>query len=45
MTTTHLGLDEEEKGKRVYAARGGADRRRRGSYVCEGGARRGRRME
>jgi hypothetical protein len=44
MTTTHLGLDEEEKERRVYEARMGAGRRRRGSYACEGGARRGRRM-
>ena len=42
MTTTHLGLDEEERGKGVYEARAGAERRRRESYACGGGARRGR---
>ena len=41
MTTPRLGLDEEdEEGKVVYEARGGAERRRRGSrYACGRSAR------
>ena len=44
MTFTYLGLDKEERMKEIYEARAGVERRRRGSYACGGGTRRGRRI-